>query len=231
MTRTALILGSTGNVGWATARALARHGWRIRALHRHPEHVATKLSELSNIDWRQGDAMRPEDVKAAVTGCDILLHAVNPPGYRNWRGLALPMLRHSIAAAQASGATLLLPGNVYNFGPDAWLQVAEDSPQHPVSRKGQIRVEMETLLAGAAEQGCRSVVLRAGDFFGPSAGGTWFDLGLVKSGAPVRSLRYPGRHDAGHSWAYLPDLAETFARLAERRSELPPFARFHFGGH
>ena len=37
-------------------------------------------------------------------------------------------------------------------------------------------------------------------------------------------------HDAGHAWAYLPDLGETFARLLER-DDLPRFARFHFEGH
>ena len=33
--RTALILGATGGIGGETARALARHGWRIRALSRN----------------------------------------------------------------------------------------------------------------------------------------------------------------------------------------------------
>ena len=34
----------------------------------------------------------------------------------------------------------------------------------------------------------------------------------------------------GHSWAYLPDLAETFARLADRESELPAYDTFNFEG-
>ena len=231
MTGTALILGITGSVGQATARALQQHGWQLRALHRDPDAAGRRLSGLDDIDWRRGDAMSAADITAAIEGCDLVLHAVNPPGYRNWRGLALPMLSNSIAAAKASGATLMLPGNVYNFGEDAWPVVKEDAPQHPISRKGQVRVEMEALLEDAARDGCRSIVLRAGDFFGPGAGSSWFDNVLVKPGRRVRSVTYPGRHDAGHCWAYLPDLAETFARLAERRNELPAFARFHFGGH
>lgn len=231
MPGTALILGITGSVGHATAEALHRHGWRLRALHRNPAEAAQGLSGPGDVDWRHGDAMTVADVQAAAEGCDLLLHAVNPPGYRDWRGLALPMLRNSIAAARSSGATLMLPGNVYNFGPDAWPEVREEAPQLPVSRKGWVRVEMECMLAEAARDGCRSIVLRAGDFFGPGAGSSWFDNVLVKPGRRIRSVTYPGRHDAGHCWAYLPDLAETFVRLAERRSELPDFARFHFGGH
>src|SRR5690606_32412260 len=34
-----------------------------------------------------------------------------------------------------------------------------------------------------------------------------------------------------HNWAYLPDVAETAARLLMRADELPRFAAFHLGGH
>src|SRR5690606_15902565 len=34
----------------------------------------------------------------------------------------------------------------------------------------------------------------------------------------------------GHSWAYLPDLAETFARLLDRPERLRPFERVQFEG-
>ena len=37
--------------------------------------------------------------------------------------------------------------------------------------------------------------------------------------------------ELGHAWAYLPDLAETIARLAEIEDELESFEVFHFGGH
>ena len=81
------------------------------------------------------------------------MHAVNPPGYRNWGTLVLPMLANSIAAARAAGARILLPGTVYNYGPDAWPLLREDAPQHPETRKGAIRVEMERRLEAAAAGG------------------------------------------------------------------------------
>ena len=89
---------------------------------------------------------------------------------------------------------------------------------------------MERRLARAAEAGVRSLVLRAGDFFGSRPGQSWFSQGLVKPGAPVRTISLPGTKGVGHSWAYLPDVAETFARLADREGELAPFERFHFAG-
>jgi nucleoside-diphosphate-sugar epimerase len=54
---------------------------------------------------------------------------------------------------------------------------------------------------------------------------------LIKPGKPVRSVVYPGKREVGHAWAYLPDVAETIARLLERENELRSFDVFHFRGH
>ena len=74
------------------------------------------------------------------------------------------------------------------------------------------------------------LILRAGDFFGPDAGNNWFAQGLVQPGKPVRFVVNPGRQGAGHAWAYLPDVAETFMWLLDRADALPSFARFHMDG-
>jgi nucleoside-diphosphate-sugar epimerase len=77
----------------------------------------------------------------------------------------------------------------------------------------------------------RTLIVRAGDFFGPRTGNSWFAQGLIKPGKSVRSILYPGRPDAGHAWAYLPDVAATIAQLLNREAELADFDVFHFGGH
>ena len=231
MQKTALILGATGGFGNASLAALQRHGWRLRALARDPDVARRRLAAPHDIDWRGGDALAAADVARAAEGVDLLVHAVNPPGYRNWQGLALPMLDNAIAAARGADARLVLPGNVYNFGTDAGPLLREDSPQHPRSRKGAVRVEMERRLAVAAGEGLRALVLRAGDFFGPHAPASWLQTAMVKPGRPLTRVVYPGETEVGHTWAYLPDLTETLAQLADRDSQLEPFAVFHFAGH
>ena len=226
----ALIIGADGGIGGEVAKALNAHGWGVRALTRRPQTGASTSDWRGPIAWIKGDAMQSADVIAAAKGTRIIVNAANPPGYRNWRGLALPMLANAIAAAKASGARLMLPGNVYNYGPDAFPLLRETSPQHPRTRKGAVRVEMEQMLATAAGEGLRSVVIRAGDFFGPHVASSWFNGFMVVPGKPVSLIRYPGRPQAGHAWAYLPDLAETFAQVATREQELPAFDTFHFGG-
>lgn len=224
-TRTALVLGATGGIGGEVALHLAGRGWTVRALSR-----ACEAGQRQGIAWERGDALNAADIRRAAAGASLIVHAVNPPGYRDWDRLVLPMLDNTIGAARLAGARVLLPGTVYNYGPDAFPLIGEEAPQNPLTRKGRIRVEMERRLRAAAEAGdVRALIVRAGDFFGPRAGNNWFGQVLAKAGARPRSLTYPGRQGVGHQWAYLPDVAATMAQLAERE-DLGAFARFHMEG-
>ena len=221
----ALVLGAGGGIGGEVARQLLRAGWRVRALSRRPP------KDAQGIEWLQGDALVGADVARAARGCAIIVHAVNPPGYRNWAQQVVPMLRNTIAAAESSGTLVLLPGTVYNYGPDASPLVPEDAPQRPLTRKGALRVQMEDELAAHAGRGGRVLIVRAGDYFGPHAGNNWFAQGLVKPGHVPAVIANPGRAGVGHQWAYLPDVAATMVALLARRANLEPFARFHFEGY
>ncbi|WP_175692176.1 NAD-dependent epimerase/dehydratase family protein [Burkholderia ambifaria] len=226
--RQALVLGASGGIGGEVARQLRDAGWQVRALKRG---LDAGTVERDGIAWIRGDALDRETVVRAARGCSVIVHAVNPPGYRNWSGQVLPMIDNTIAAATVAQATVVLPGTIYNYGPDAFPALREETPQHPTTRKGAIRVELERRLQAATAQGVRTIIVRAGDFFGAHAGNNWFGQGLVKAGRPVASISVPGRPGVGHQWAYVPDVARTMVELIERRDTLEPFARFHLGGH
>jgi nucleoside-diphosphate-sugar epimerase len=223
-----LVLGAGGGVGGEIARQMRDAGWEVRAMQRG---LAGDGVLRDRISWVGGDALDGGDVRKAARGAAVIVHAVNPPGYKNWSKLVLPMVDNTIAAARRVGATVVLPGTVYNYGPDAFPVLHEDSPQHPVTRKGAIRVELEERLRAYARQGGRALIVRSGDFFGPVAGNNWFSQGLVKSGQPVRTVYRPGAPGVGHEWGYLPDVARTVVELLEKGAALEPFARFHMAGH
>jgi nucleoside-diphosphate-sugar epimerase len=224
--RIALVVGANGGIGGEVVAALLRHGWQVRGLVRNPGAAA---EAARNFTWIKGDACDAAAVAEAAAGCALIVHAVNPPGYRDWDKLVLPMLDNTIAAARAVGARIVLPGTVYNFGPDAFPTLTERSPQHPETRKGAIRVEMERRLGAAAQAGTGVIIVRAGDFFGPNAANNWFAV-IAPPGKPVTTIRNPARPGVGHQWAYLPDVAETMVRLVERADRLPAFAVYHMDG-
>jgi len=224
--RRMLVIGATGGIGSEVAKAAPKAGWQVRAMHRHPKQAAAKMAHLP-IDWVQGDAMQPDDVARAAAGCDVIFHGANPPGYKKWKQRALPMLANTIKAAEAVGARIAFPGNIYNYGDDAFPVLREDAPQHPPTQKGAIRVSMEQMLRRTAQP---VLLVRAGDFFGPNAPASWLVGGMLTPGKPVTKIRYPGAPNTLHAFAYLPDLAETFIRLL-KEDQTSGFKAYHFAGH
>ncbi len=230
MTSTTIcILGISGGVGGSVANALLRHGFRLRAIVRDPAALSPRWAEHHNVELVPGDAMNATDVAKAAMGCSAIFHGVNPAGYRDWDKLVLPMIDNTIAAARvAGGARVVLPGTLYNFDPAATPLLDEHSRQQPKGEKGHIRRELERRLEEAAGTGVPALILRAGDFFGADARSSWFSQSVARPG-PVRRLLNPGK-GVGHSWAYLPDLAEAFASLLGMSDCLLPFERLQFEG-
>ncbi len=96
-----LILGASGGIGGEVARRLVADNWQVRALKRG----AQIRDPEDGIQWIAGDALDGGQVAAAAAGCDVIVHAVNPPGYRHWRQQVLPMLRNTPAGCRtAAGA-------------------------------------------------------------------------------------------------------------------------------
>lgn len=219
-----LILGANGRLGRAVTSAFADAGWQVRAFSRRAVD-----DPRANIEYIAGDARDAAAVSRAAQGMAVIVNALNPP-YPQWQKLARPLANNSLAAAERSGALLMFPGNVYNYGRVLPPVLDESTPQFPDTSKAEIRIEMEQQLRAAVVRGVNSVVIRAGDFFGGPARGSWFDLVIVKS-LNKNTVVYPGPTDRLHAWAYLPDLAQVFVRLAERRQELDGARSFHFAGH
>ncbi len=223
---TIAIIGAAGHIGDAAARAFLKAGWNVRGIGRN----ASSGCLAPGVEPVRADAFDVEALTRAVSGADVILHAANPP-YHKWEGTVVAMMENTLKAAKAVGATVLLPGNVYNFGRAIHEGVNENEPERPDTDKGRIRVEMEALCRLYAERdNVQTLVLRAGDFFGGVRPGTWIDLALLKD-ARKGKLTAAGPDGVVHEFAYLPDLAQAFVMLAEKRGSLPTFDRFHFAGH
>jgi nucleoside-diphosphate-sugar epimerase len=225
MSQTVLILGAAGRIGHVLASAFADAGWSVRAQSRKP--LPAGLSAHPRLTWVRCDALDAGALRQAADGADVVVHALNPP-YTTWERLALPLADAAIAAARDSRALLMLPGNVYNFGRELPPVLTPATVERGDIPKARTRIETEARIA--ATPGLHSVVIRAGDFFGGSQPGSWFDLAMTTRVASGRFV-YPGDPALQHAFAYLPDLAQTFVRVAERRAHWTGHCRLHFAGH
>ena len=227
---TVLILGARGRLGLAAARAFAQAGWQVLAQVR-PEAAAQALPAVPGVWWLPVAVHDTAALAAQAQGAQVVVHALNPAyTHKAWRDEAPGLMDAAIGVARALHATLMLPGNVYNFGEAMPPVLREDTPQAATGFKGRLRRELERQLEQATRDGSlRAVVLRAGDFFG-SGTGSWLDLAIAKD-LPRGRVTWPGPLDVATPWAYLPDLARTFVRVAQRRGQLAPFECLHFAGH
>jgi nucleoside-diphosphate-sugar epimerase len=225
MTGRIIVLGAAGQLGRAAAQAFLGAGWQVASLVRG----SSAAGALPGTEIIEVDARDAASVVAAASGADVVLHALNM-AYTEWDRFALPFAETAIAAARENRATLVFPGNLYNFGASMPAWIDETAAPRPTSRKGMIRVAIEARMREAAEAGVRTIVLRAGDYFGGAGAGSWFDRVVIKEIGAGR-LTFPGPLDIIHEWAYLPDLAQALVRVTDRREELAPFATFGFAGH
>ena len=202
MTNTVLILGGRGKIGTHAAEAFWNAGWTVR-------HYT-----------------RGTDMVQAAQGADVIVNGLNPPKYNNWAKNIPAITTQVIAAAKASGATVIVPGNVYNFGDQGGVW-DENTPHRPVTEKGQIRVDME---AAYRASGVQTIILRAGHFIDPNRNADAYSMVHVANvgKGQVQTLGDP---DALQAHAYVPDWARAAERLATMRDELAAFEDIPFPGH
>ncbi|MES2840703.1 MAG: NAD-dependent epimerase/dehydratase family protein [Pseudomonadota bacterium] len=226
-----LVLGGRGRFGLAAVQAFARDGWRVLAQIRPGAQAPT----MAGVQWL---AQPVHDVDALVArarqagGATVVVHALNPNQYSRpaWERENGPLLQAGMAVARALGATLMLPGNVYNFGQGMPGVLLEGAPYRPTVAMGRIRSDMEAALEAATQRGeLRAVIVRAGNFYGQGQG-TWLDRAML-TGIRRGKLVFPGPMDVATPWAYLPDLAQTFVAVARVRHSMPAFEQLHFSGH
>ena len=221
------VLGITGGVGHAVAKAFLEHGVPVRALVRSAERARALLGSPAGLELVEGDARSADDLAAALEGATVVFHGLNLP-YPAWDPGMMELTERVLAAAVDAGATVLFPGNVYGLGPAFDQPLGEDCAHDPVARrKGVLRNRLEAQLAASSAQ---TIVLRMGDFFGGIGESSWM-FHLTQGALEGAPLSYAGDRDVLHSWTYLPDAAETFVRLAQRRHDLGGHEVFHFAGH
>jgi nucleoside-diphosphate-sugar epimerase len=124
---TVLILGSRGRLGAALVQAFSKREWIVFQQTRarrtgDGERVIGADARYAKVILQ---ALRNESGSKRI---DVVINACNPI-YTRWATESLPINAAAIEVARALNATLLVPGNVYNFGADMTERLVNDTPQ------------------------------------------------------------------------------------------------------
>lgn len=203
MTGTVLILGAHGRFGRNAAQSFAAAGWAVQTFDR-----------------------RAGELAQAARGADVIVAAWNPP-YQHWARQMPGQAAQIQEAARASGAMVILPGNVYVYGQQTPPPWREDTPHGAGNPLGRIRIALEQ---SYSDSGVKTVVLHGGDFVDTATSGNWLDRMMLPT-LPKGRLTYPGAPDIPHAWAFLPDLARAAVQLAAQRATLEAFTVVNFPGY
>ncbi|MBD2752771.1 NAD(P)H-binding protein [Spirosoma validum] len=209
-----LVLGATGSIGYAvTANLLARR-LPVTILVRNRAKAEALFSEQSTLTIVEGDVQDSALLSRISADKDFIFHGINYP-YNQWFGNMDTATQKIIDAAAQNQATIVLPGNVYNFG-NTKEPIREDSRPNPCSRKGRLRVEIEAMLENAATTGrCRVVNVRLPDFWGPNVLNEGIKP-IFENALTGKALPWIVNADIPHQSVYTKDAAEIIARLMVR---------------
>ncbi len=201
---THVIVGA-GPIGTATAQILAERGDTVRLVTRRgtgPEHPA--------IERIAADATDADRLATLAEGAAALYNCANPQ-YHRWLTDWPPLAAALLTAAERSGATLTVMGNLYGYGPvDATITPA--TPLAATHPKLKLRADMWRDALAAQQAGKIHVTeARASDYI--EANGM-LSYGLGKQLLAGSRGMAPIPTDVPHSWTSINDAARTLVTIA-----------------
>jgi len=203
------VVFGTGQVGSTLAAHLASMGVAVRAVSRHRP---TALAD--GVDWRAADVTDPEAAADAVKGASAMYQCLNAP-YAQWPDRFPPLQRGVLAAADGSGALLVVLENLYGYGPTGGRPMTEDLPLAAKTVKGRTRAAMTAELLAAAGAGrVRIAIGRASDFFGAGVTeGSMLGERVFGNALAGKRADFIGDPGLPHTYSYVPDIAAGLATL------------------
>lgn len=172
--RRVFVTGATGFVGAHVANALAQAGAKVVALARPGRDTAAL--EAMGATVAQGDLLDEASLRAAINGCEIVLHcaAVTSRTARrraDFQRMNVLGTEHVMRAAVAAGVRRVVYCSSSGVhGPLATLPAHEDAPLRPDTAYRRSKLEGERIVQRYIDGGqVEAVVARLTSVYGPGA--------------------------------------------------------------
>ncbi len=200
-----VVFGSSGGIGNAVVRELARQGHQVRGVNTTGRAIVPPEVELV-----AADAARVDDVRRALDGADVVYQCLFPA-----------MQDAIIDVAAETGATLVVANNLYMYDPSLG-PMSETSPHAYGERTGgKFYADMgEQALTAHRDGRITATVGQASDIYGPNVRhGIGRDqvFSRLMAGKAANVLGDP---DAVHTYTYADDCARALITLGQHPQAL-----------
>lgn len=207
------ILGSGGVIANGLAKLLPEYTNEIKLVSRNPK----KVNESDILI--QADLKNLNTIKNAIKGSDVVyLTAGLKYDIKVWKSDWPVIIKNVLTACKWAGSKFVFFDNVYTLGAvDGPMK--ETTPMKPLSKKGEVRKQMNELILDSIAKGeVQAVIARAADFYGPNTPLGVINIMLLDKYSKGKSGRLLISDKFKHSYTYTPDASKALAILGNTPS-------------
>ncbi|GAA2179236.1 NAD-dependent epimerase/dehydratase family protein [Brooklawnia cerclae] len=199
----ALVVGA-GPLGRSATAHLVADDHRVTLVTRSATSLPGARPLAADVTSADLPARLPDDIEAVVACCNF--------PYGRWDRYWPSAIRNLIAAAERSGAVLVLAGNLYAYAPPT-RPMRETDPQTSTTINGRVRALVWSEAMTAHEAGrVRVVEVRGSDYVGPGAGANSHATRVVPAVLGGGTARPLGDPEQPHTWTAVDDFGRLLAR-------------------
>lgn len=204
------ILGANGVIGHELSRALVASTPTIRQVSRNPRKVNAADETVV------ADLLDAQATTNAVSGSEVAyLVAGLKYDISVWQQQWPKVMRNVINACKHHGTRLVFFDNVYSYGRVDGL-MTEDTPFNPISKKGEVRAKIATMLLDEIRNGnLQAMIARAADFYGPHAVNSFPYATVFARLKAGKAPQWIGDPNAIHTFTYTPDTGRALVALGK----------------
>lgn len=206
------ILGAGGIIAQGLSRALVSFSPAIRQVSRNSRKVNPTDEAVV------ADLLDAQSTARAVSGSEVVYLVVGLK-YNTavWQEQWPKVMRNVVDACTRHGSRLVFFDNVYAYGRVDGV-MTEDTPFNPISRKGEVRAKVASLLLDEVRSGnLQAMIVRAADFYGPGAVNSFPHATVFERLKAGKAPQWIGNPNAVHTFTFTPDTGHALAVLGRSR--------------
>ncbi len=207
------ILGANGAIATQLSAHLTKYTSQIRQVSRNPKKI-NATDELVS-----ADLLNYEQTEKAVAGSEVVyLLAGLKYDTKIWQRDWPILMQNVIDACKKHNAKLVFFDNVYSYGLVKGT-MTEETPFNPVSKKGEVRAKIATMLLDEIKaKNLDGMIVRGADFYGYNVPLSLTHSMVTEKLKAKKSSQWMGNPKMIHSFTYTPDAGKSVALLGNTPS-------------